>query len=233
MMAFALDYHAPATAILISGDHDFAYVVSVLRNHRFRVIVVAPTNVHASLRSQASAIIDWNIDILEKGIIEPHDVGSKTVPQSMYNENQHVRRGSLSMSVPQSQFSSKAISRRPTNHFGTQARNCGGSCSQSTLSDNDADVKTSSEASWPPMLGINSGWTAADDVIRLTDPSSAIWVKGNGQPFNNDSDLDWKLERPPTDSYNKGSIPDATDAPAWEGPIFKPVGEKLQGGSED
>ncbi|KAI0371739.1 DUF537-domain-containing protein, partial [Pilatotrama ljubarskyi] len=59
MLTYAIDNPAPATIVLISGDRDFVYAVSVLRLRRYRVVVVAPYTAHASLKSQASAVLDW------------------------------------------------------------------------------------------------------------------------------------------------------------------------------
>ncbi|OSX64966.1 hypothetical protein POSPLADRAFT_1123146, partial [Postia placenta MAD-698-R-SB12] len=64
MLTYAIDKPAPATLIVISGDRDFVYAVSVLRWRRYRVVLVAPNSAHASLRSQASAILDWEADVL-------------------------------------------------------------------------------------------------------------------------------------------------------------------------
>ena len=42
MMAHAMDNPAPSTIILISGDGDFAYAVSVLASRQYRIIILAP-----------------------------------------------------------------------------------------------------------------------------------------------------------------------------------------------
>lgn len=66
LLAFAIDHEAPATIVLISGDRDFAYAASILRLRCYRVVVIAPSIIHASLKSQASRLVDWNCDILGK-----------------------------------------------------------------------------------------------------------------------------------------------------------------------
>lgn len=66
MLAYAIDNQAPTTIILITGDRDFAYAVSVLRLRRYHVVVIAPPIIHISLKSQASVLIDWSRDILGK-----------------------------------------------------------------------------------------------------------------------------------------------------------------------
>ncbi|EPQ58452.1 hypothetical protein GLOTRDRAFT_14924, partial [Gloeophyllum trabeum ATCC 11539] len=42
MVTYALDKPQPGTIILISGDRDFAYAVSVLRMRKWAVVVVMP-----------------------------------------------------------------------------------------------------------------------------------------------------------------------------------------------
>ncbi|KAI0747887.1 NYN domain-containing protein [Daedaleopsis nitida] len=59
MMAFAIDTPAPATIILISGDRDFVYAVSVLALRQYQVVVLAPRAAHSSLKAQASAVYHW------------------------------------------------------------------------------------------------------------------------------------------------------------------------------
>ncbi|KAJ3991778.1 limkain-b1-type NYN domain-containing protein, partial [Lentinula boryana] len=62
MLAFAMDnLSSPAstTIMLISGDRDFAYALSTLRLRRYNVVVVAPSNIHASLRAQSSSFFNW------------------------------------------------------------------------------------------------------------------------------------------------------------------------------
>ncbi|KAJ7489913.1 NYN domain-containing protein [Mycena galericulata] len=63
MMAYAMDHPAPATLILISGDRDFAYPISVLRLRRYQIVVISLA-AHISLKSQASVCLDWNADVM-------------------------------------------------------------------------------------------------------------------------------------------------------------------------
>ncbi|KZT65465.1 DUF537-domain-containing protein [Daedalea quercina L-15889] len=64
MMAYAIDTQAPATIILISGDRDFVYAVSVLCLRQYRLIVLAPHAAHASLKAQASVVFHWPADVM-------------------------------------------------------------------------------------------------------------------------------------------------------------------------
>ncbi|KAI1790786.1 NYN domain-containing protein [Ganoderma leucocontextum] len=71
MLTYAIDNPAPATIVLISGDRDFVYAVSVLRLRKYRVVLVAPYCAHASLKSQASAVLNWETDIMGKTTPRP------------------------------------------------------------------------------------------------------------------------------------------------------------------
>ncbi|KAI0747883.1 NYN domain-containing protein [Daedaleopsis nitida] len=71
MLTYAIDNPAPATIVLISGDRDFVYAVSVLRLRKYRVVLVAPNSAHASLKSQASVLLDWDTDIMRRTTVRP------------------------------------------------------------------------------------------------------------------------------------------------------------------
>ncbi|KAG8217444.1 hypothetical protein J3R82DRAFT_5589 [Butyriboletus roseoflavus] len=61
MLAFAVDHPAPATIVLITGDRDYAYAVSILKLRNYQVILVTPSSrTLPCLESQASLVIDWN-----------------------------------------------------------------------------------------------------------------------------------------------------------------------------
>lgn len=67
MMAYALDNAAPATIILITGDRDFAYAVSLLRRRRYRVVLIChmQPGPHRSLSAQVDERVDWSTRILD------------------------------------------------------------------------------------------------------------------------------------------------------------------------
>ncbi|KAF9072448.1 NYN domain-containing protein [Rhodocollybia butyracea] len=68
MLTFAMDNLANSlstTILLISGDKDFAYALSVLRLRMYNVVVVAPSTSHQSLRAQVSEFLDWSTSILD------------------------------------------------------------------------------------------------------------------------------------------------------------------------
>ncbi|KAG8856578.1 hypothetical protein FRB96_006338 [Tulasnella sp. 330] len=64
MLAFALDNPAPAVVMLISGDRDFVYAVSILHHRRYTVVVVTSAEgSYITLTSQANIVLDWKYDI--------------------------------------------------------------------------------------------------------------------------------------------------------------------------
>lgn len=54
-----MDNPCPSTVLLVSGDRDFSYCLSVLQNRGYTVALVAPTSTHASLREQADTVFAW------------------------------------------------------------------------------------------------------------------------------------------------------------------------------
>ena len=74
MLTYAIDNSPQATLILISGDREFAYALSTLRLRQYRVVLVAPSIVHVSLKAHASVLFDWNRDILRGSCEDPIDL---------------------------------------------------------------------------------------------------------------------------------------------------------------
>ncbi|KAI0781185.1 NYN domain-containing protein [Trametes elegans] len=91
MLTYAIDNPAPATIVLISGDRDFVYAVSVLRLRRYRVVVVAPYTAHGSLKSQASVVLDWEADIMRRTPTRPQVPETTQAPSedALYRSPQH------------------------------------------------------------------------------------------------------------------------------------------------
>ncbi|KAI0637224.1 NYN domain-containing protein [Trametes polyzona] len=91
MLTYAIDNPAPATVVLISGDRDFVYAVSVLRLRRYRVVVVAPYSAHTSLKSQASTVLDWDTDIMRRttarSMMAPEAVHQAPVPDDILHRS--------------------------------------------------------------------------------------------------------------------------------------------------
>lgn len=66
IMAFIKDNSPPATIILISGDRDFAYLLSTLRWRKYKVVLISNSLMtHESLTAQASVVYDWQSYILK------------------------------------------------------------------------------------------------------------------------------------------------------------------------
>lgn len=70
MMVFAMDNPAPSTLVLLSGDADFAYPVSILRLRKYHVVVIAPsaTDSSTSIKYRASIRLGWERDVLDKSV---------------------------------------------------------------------------------------------------------------------------------------------------------------------
>ena len=66
MLAYAIDNPPSSTIILISGDPDLAYAASLLQLRCYRVIVISidASRLHPSLKTQASVVLDWTVDVL-------------------------------------------------------------------------------------------------------------------------------------------------------------------------
>ena len=65
-MAFIKDNSPPATIILISGDRDFAYLLSTIRWRKYNVVLISNSFMtHESLTAQASVVYDWQSDVLK------------------------------------------------------------------------------------------------------------------------------------------------------------------------
>ena len=66
IMAFIKDNPPPATVILISGDRDFAYLLSTVRWRKYNVVLISNSFMtHESLTAQASVVYDWKSDVLK------------------------------------------------------------------------------------------------------------------------------------------------------------------------
>ena len=106
MLAYAIDNAAPSTIVLISGDRDFAYALSILRLRRYRIVLITHSNAHKSLRAQASISFDWVSEILEP--VEPTSSNQLNGPTS-------PRRGKTSTSPAHDKFYSDSMGHNPSN----------------------------------------------------------------------------------------------------------------------
>ena len=102
-MAFAKDNPAPTTIILISGDRDFAYLLSTIRWRKYNVVLITNSSMtHESLTVPASLIYDWQSDVL------------KTRPASKPPSHRSRRETSSSIAFP-------TTSQEPGNPPGSEA----------------------------------------------------------------------------------------------------------------
>ncbi|KAI5120219.1 hypothetical protein M0805_000034 [Coniferiporia weirii] len=66
LMIFALDAHGPTTIVLVTGDRDFTYAISVLRLRGHDIVLITPPHAtHHSLQHPANLVLNWKVDILE------------------------------------------------------------------------------------------------------------------------------------------------------------------------
>ncbi|TFK26434.1 hypothetical protein FA15DRAFT_294808 [Coprinopsis marcescibilis] len=73
MLAHAIDHSPPTTTfMIISGDRDFAYALSILTLRLYQVVLVTLPNAHISLTKQATVCFDWFSDVIN--VIRPRDV---------------------------------------------------------------------------------------------------------------------------------------------------------------
>jgi len=87
MLAFALDHPSPATIVLISGDRDFVYALSTLRNRRYTVVLIVPNRgAHIILKSQANVILEWRYDVLNQDIEVLKELGLLELDDSAHRE---------------------------------------------------------------------------------------------------------------------------------------------------
>ncbi|KAF5330704.1 hypothetical protein D9619_005963 [Psilocybe cf. subviscida] len=96
MLAHAIDNPSPSTIVLISGDRDFAYALSILRLRCYRTILCTTSNAHLSLVAQASGCIDWAslcaaaVDVLAPQWPIPNQPATPKIPISRLNSQREV-----------------------------------------------------------------------------------------------------------------------------------------------
>jgi len=64
VLTWAMDNPAPSTVLIISGDRDFSYLLAILRQRRYTVVLVPPVTSHVTLTSQANFVREWRQDVL-------------------------------------------------------------------------------------------------------------------------------------------------------------------------
>ncbi|KAI0721520.1 hypothetical protein C8T65DRAFT_199576 [Cerioporus squamosus] len=183
MLTYAIDNPAPATIVLISGDRDFVYAVSVLRLRRYRVVLVAPNTAHASLKSQATTVLDWEADIMRRPTVRPQTLEASHVASVETLQQRSPRRpplsfgGSLPQPVPRSarRASFKANTPlTPVTPLDASNRPGAGSFFQGRHLRNPSIVTT--DDSLPPSTACRcgAGYEVADGLSVTADQGMAI-----------------------------------------------------------
>ena len=102
MLAYAIDNPSPTTIILISGDRDFAYALSILRFRHYRIVLITLSNAHHSLRAQASISFDWVSEVLEP------------VDPTLSNQPTSPRRGKIASPPTHYKYYSDSMGHNPS-----------------------------------------------------------------------------------------------------------------------
>ncbi|KAH8118066.1 NYN domain-containing protein [Phellopilus nigrolimitatus] len=76
-LVFALERQGPSIIVLITGDGDFNYALSVLRMRGHEVVIILPPRAHRSLQHQASIILDWSRLICQPSNSDPGVTSTK------------------------------------------------------------------------------------------------------------------------------------------------------------
>ncbi|KAF8061498.1 NYN domain-containing protein [Lyophyllum atratum] len=112
MLAYAIDNPAPSTIVLISGDRDFAYAVSILRLRRYRVVIISLAGVHTSLKVQASIFLDWNTEVLGAEVIDDYLSPRTVAPSRLENHRTALFRHQRERSVGRSHAAYQSFGNR-------------------------------------------------------------------------------------------------------------------------
>ena len=88
MLSYAIDNPAPSTIFLITGDRDFAYALSTLKNRHYRVILVKRPDTHVSLTFQACICFDWFDDVVHQAE-NPSSQAEQSPQRLPYQRHRH------------------------------------------------------------------------------------------------------------------------------------------------
>ncbi|KAJ3285826.1 hypothetical protein HK104_009314 [Borealophlyctis nickersoniae] len=71
MMAFAMDNPPHSVIVLISGDGDFSYALSLLKRRHYTIcVVVNNANAPDVLRTAATHVMNWRLDVLKHTVVD-------------------------------------------------------------------------------------------------------------------------------------------------------------------
>ncbi|CAO1617384.1 unnamed protein product [Sympodiomycopsis kandeliae] len=127
IMAFALDLPPPARIVLISGDRDFAYPLSLIRGRGYQVVLITPPiGAVPILEASANHVARWRQDVLgleRDGYGRPYSTPSKQQYQRSSSPGPSGRKTPppssrpMSSSGSQQGSSSSNIAKPPTTPF--------------------------------------------------------------------------------------------------------------------
>ena len=108
MLAHAIDNPAPSTIVLISGDRDFAYPLSILRLRRYHIVLITLSNAHPSLKAQASLCFNWFSDV--SGTVQPTSPrrGKTSIPPTNDRYHSDIKSYNLSRFTFQEPYDEKS-----------------------------------------------------------------------------------------------------------------------------
>lgn len=72
LLVFALENQSPTVLVLITGDKDFTYAISILRMKGHEVYIIFPpgTRTHQGLKHIATGILDWDVVLGRGGLLQ-------------------------------------------------------------------------------------------------------------------------------------------------------------------
>ncbi|KAI0933878.1 hypothetical protein AcV5_005902 [Taiwanofungus camphoratus] len=245
MMAYAIDNPAPATIILISGDRDFVYAVSILCLRRYRLVLLAPSVAHGSLKAQASVVYAWPGDVLSEPKLNPSaiassvDDGENLPSRNEQGPTQSRQDPQLSItSIPASPPPSPTVTRRaptvtpsayapghrsPTSDSTRLPTPLG---TPSTASDSTAvDYETEADHDTPAI-------TTGDFIFTTPQRPSSSRLNTDAEPFLSALESTHQREISFTfGSYRSGSRPREGSVPPRFEPLVKVLRQQLLEGN--
>ena len=111
MLSYAIDNPAPSTVFLITGDRDFAYALSVLKNRHYRVVLVQRPDSHVSLTFQACVRFDWYDDVVHQAENPTLKGQKKAQPLSVFEDGSQVNQTTNELPLQDQEVTSSPIQR--------------------------------------------------------------------------------------------------------------------------
>ncbi|KZV99017.1 hypothetical protein EXIGLDRAFT_831793 [Exidia glandulosa HHB12029] len=189
MITWAWDNPTGSTVVIVTGDNDFAYTMSLLRRRKIKVVLIAPMAVaHHTLKAQASVVVEWvtsppqpsyaRADSKRKTLAVPsHTTPPTSDPEPTTSENELS--GSTPVPYvsprPVNMFNSRLTSTFPTQYSPSAMHS---ECAtletepSSSYSDSQATVRAAKE----------EGWITGTDLEDTSDLRSDLLHPQLGSP---------------------------------------------------